>query len=437
MEFASYAEALTHIHSLPRLKRSNTRAELRAVLAHLGHPEQQGHFVHVTGTNGKGSTSNAIAHILQAFGATVGLFTSPFIMCFNERIQIDGRPVSDEDIRRAAGQVQTAIDDLRVQEQAFALKEFEFVTCMCFLIFADRGVDLAVIEVGIGGTHDSTNVIMPEVSVLTNVALDHTDILGDTVAEIAHEKAGIIKPGVAVVIGKLPEDARREVITRVQTVGAASLAEFGQDFTATGTPDAQSFSEHLVYRDADGKLSGLEFPLIGSYQAQNAAVAIQASKHMAQRLQLPLTNADIKRGLAAASWPVRMERVSTEPLIVLDGAHNPNGIAAALSTLQRVQAESVTLIVGILADKALGQMLAQLADFGARVILVPVPDNPRAATAADYKAAGASDWPVMDWHEALAYTLHEEPDSMIVIMGSLYLASAVRQELLGDSTTEK
>jgi dihydrofolate synthase/folylpolyglutamate synthase len=437
VEFASYAEALTHIHSLPRLKRSNTRAELRAALAHLGHPERQGHFIHVTGTNGKGSTSNAIAHILQASGATVGLFTSPFIMRFNERIQIDGRPVSDEDIRRAAGQVQTAIDDLRVQEQAFALKEFEFVTCMCFLIFADRGVDLAVIEVGIGGTHDSTNVIMPEVSVLINVALDHTDILGDTVAEIAHEKAGIIKPGVAVVIGKLPEDARREVIARVQTVGAASLAEFGQDFTATGTPDAQSFSEHLVYRDADGKLSGLEFPLIGSYQAQNAAVAIQASKQMAQRLQLPLTNADIKRGLAAASWPVRMERISAEPLIVLDGAHNPNGIAAALSTLRRVQADSVTLIVGILADKAMGQMLAQLADFGARVILVPVPNNPRAATAADYKAAGASDWPVMDWHEALAYTLHEEPDSMIVIMGSLYLASAVRQELLGDSTTEK
>jgi dihydrofolate synthase/folylpolyglutamate synthase len=437
VEFASYAEALTHIHSLPRLKHSNTRAELRAVLAHLGHPERQCHFVHVTGTNGKGSTSNAIAHILQASGATVGLFTSPFIMRFNERIQIDGRPVSDEDIRRAAGQVQTAIDDLRVQEQAFALKEFEFVTCMCFLIFADRGVDLAVIEVGIGGTHDSTNVIMPEVSVLINVALDHTDILGDTVAEIAHEKAGIIKPGVAVVIGKLPEDARREVIARVQTVGAASLAEFGQDFTATGTPDAQSFSEHLVYRDADGKLSGLEFPLIGSYQAQNAAVAIQASKQMAQRLQLPLTNADIKRGLAAASWPVRMERISTEPLIVLDGAHNPNGIAAALSTLRRVQADSVTLIVGILADKAMGQMLAQLADFGARVILVPVPNNPRAATAADYKAAGASDWPVMDWHEALAYTLHEEPDSMIVIMGSLYLASAVRQELLGDSKTEK
>lgn len=433
MEFASYSEALTHIHALPRLKRSNTRAEERAVLAHLGHPEQRGHFVHVTGTNGKGSTSNAIAHILQTAGCTVGLFTSPFIMRFNERIQVDGQPVSDEAIRIAAGRVQTAIDEMRVQNPELALKEFEFITCMCFLIFVDQNVDVGVIEVGIGGTHDSTNVIMPEVSVLTNVALDHTEILGDTVGKIAHEKAGIIKKGVAAVIGKLPEEARAEVHARVQEVGAGGLDEFDRDFTASGTPDARSFTEHLQYRDEDGKLSGLEFPLIGSYQAQNAAVAIRASKLVAQRLQLPLTNADIKRGLAAASWPVRMERISTEPLIVLDGAHNPNGIAAALSTLRRMQPESVTLIVGILADKALGKMMKQLADFGARVILVPVPDNPRAATEQDYRAAGATDWPFMDWHEALAYTLHEDPDSMIVVLGSLYLASAVRQELLSDN----
>ena len=432
MEFASYSEALTHIHALPRLKRSNTRAELRAVLAHLGHPERHGHFVHVTGTNGKGSTSNAIAHILQTAGCTVGLFTSPFIMRFNERIQVDGRLVNDETIRVAAGRVQTAIDELREQDPEFALKEFEFITSMCFLIFVDQGVDVGVIEVGIGGTHDSTNVIMPEVSVLTNVALDHTEILGDTVGKIAHEKAGIIKEGVAAVIGKLPDEARAEVLTRVEAVGAASLDEFDQDFSASGTPDARSFTEHLQYRDADGKLSGLEFPLIGSYQAQNAAVAIRASKLLAQRLQLPLTNADIKRGLAAASWPVRMERISTEPLIVLDGAHNPNGVAAALSTLRRMQPEAVTLIVGILADKALSKMIGQLADFGAQVILVPVPNNPRAATVDDYRAAGATDWPVMDWHEALAYTLHENPDNMIVILGSLYLASAVRQELLGN-----
>lgn len=431
MEFASYTEALTHIHSLPRLKRTNTRAELRSTLAQLGHPEQAGHFIHVTGTNGKGSTSNAIAHILQAGGCTVGLFTSPFIMRFNERIQIDGQPVSDELIRTAAGTVQTAIDVLRTDDAEFALKEFEFITCMCFLIFKQQAVDVAVIEVGIGGTHDSTNVIMPEVSVITNVALDHTDILGDTVGAIAHEKSGIIKSGVAAVIGELPDEAREQVVLRSEAVSVASLDEFGRDFEAAGTPDARRFVEKLQYRDEDGKLSGLQFPLIGSYQAQNAAVAIRASKRFAARMQVPLTNADIKRGLAAASWPVRMERISENPLIVLDGAHNPNGIAAAISTLKRLNPENVTLIVGILADKALGKMLGQLDETGARVILVPVPNNPRAASAADYKAAGAGDWPVMDWHEALAWTLREEPDSMIVIMGSLYLASAVRQELLG------
>ncbi|WP_230678523.1 bifunctional folylpolyglutamate synthase/dihydrofolate synthase [Lacticaseibacillus zhaodongensis] len=429
MEFASYAAALSHVHGLPRFKRSNSRDEEKLVLKQLGHPEQQGHFIHVTGTNGKGSTSNAIAHMLLRAGCTVGLYTSPFIMRFNERIQIDNQPVSDEVIRRAAGTVATAIEQLQGDHPGLFLKEFEFVTCMGFVIFAQAPVDVAVIEVGIGGTHDSTNVITPDVAVISNVAMDHMAQLGNTLTAIATEKSGIIKPGVPAVTGKLPAEAATVVAARVQECGSP-LYRFGEEFSAKGHADAKLFGEKFTYQDEGGKLTSLEFPLLGSYQVQNAAVAIKAAKLYAAKQDLPLTAADIRHGLAASHWPVRMERVSSEPLIVLDGAHNPDGVSHALASIRNFDYEHVTLIVGILADKAMDKMLKSIAATGAEVFLVQVPDNPRAATEADYRAAGADpQWRFCDWHDALADSIREHPQGLTLILGSLYLASAVRQEL--------
>lgn len=430
LEFATYADALKHIHGLPRFKRSNSRAELKLVLKQLGHPERQGHFIHVTGTNGKGSTSNAIAHILLEAGCTVGLYTSPFIMRFNERIQIDNEPVPDETIRQAAGAVQTAIDQLQEAHAGLFLKEFEFDTCMGFWIFAQAPVDVAVIEVGIGGTHDSTNVITPDVAVISNVAMDHMAQLGNTLTAIATEKSGIIKPGVPAVTGRLPEEAAVVVAARAKECGSA-LHRLSHEFDAQGRADAKLFGEKFSYQDLDGKLGQLEFPLLGSYQVDNAAIAIKASKLYAQKNGLQLTSADIRRGLAASHWPVRMERISKEPLIVLDGAHNPDGVSHALGSIRDFDYEHVTLIVGILADKAMDKMLKMIAATGAKVFLVPVPNNPRAATEADYRAAGAkAQWQFCDWHEALAWSIREHPEGLTLVLGSLYLASAVRQELL-------
>lgn len=430
MKFDSYEAALTHIHGLPRLKRLPTREALKQVLAELGHPERVGRYIHVTGTNGKGSTSNAIAHIMQAAGCTVGLYTSPFIMRFNERIQIDNAPVTDETIRVAAERVQTAIEAVQRVDPDATLKEFEFITAMAFLIFAEAKTDVNVIEVGIGGAHDSTAVIQPDIAVITNVALDHTEILGDTLTAIATEKAGIIKPGARVVLGALPEEARLPILTQAFQVGAP-VDEFGFDFTATGRPDGERFGELIHYHDEDGDEKGLFFPLLGDYQAGNAAVAIRASKQFAAVAHWSLSAGEIRRGLAAASWPVRLERISETPFIVLDGAHNPDGLEHVLAQLKRLKLRNLTIIAGVLADKALRDMLTQLRQSGARVILTPVPDNPRAASAADYQAAGSGDWPVMSWPEALAFAMQTAGDEPILVIGSLYLVSAVRQNLLG------
>ncbi len=429
MAFATYDDALAYIHGLPRLRPNNGRTELHMLLAAVGHPERQGHFIHVTGTNGKGSTTNAIAHILQAGGLHVGMFTSPFINRFNERIQIDGEPISDDEITTLAGEVATAITTLQEQNADFIIKEFEFVTTMGFLAFARAGLDVSVIEVGIGGMHDSTNVITPEVAVIVNVALDHMELLGDTIAAIAREKAGIIKPGVPVVTGPLTADAE-EVVEEVAAQQESNVLVYGLDFEAHGRPNAKIFGETLDYLDADGPISKLNFPLIGDYQVVNAAIAIRAARLYAARMDVSLSDRQIGTGLAQASWPARLERISEEPTIVLDGGHNPDGLGHALAAIRALKYPQVTIIAGILADKALPEMLKQLRQMDADVILTAVPGTPRAATAADYEAAGSGDWRVMDWHDALVDAIYSNTEGVILVIGSLYLASAVRQELL-------
>lgn len=428
MEFATYADAVAYIHGMPRLRPNNGRVELQQLLAELGHPEKHGQFVHVTGTNGKGSTTCAIAHILHASGLHVGMFTSPFIDRFNERIQIDGEPIADETLRVLMCKVATAIAHLQAHTPGLIVKEFEVDTALGLLAFAEADVDVAVVEVGIGGEHDSTNVIMPEVAVITNVALDHVALLGGSLESIAHEKSGIIKSGVPVVTGPLVQSAAAIVRDRAKQTGSKEYV-FGRDFAAKGKPNARIFGSSLDYTDADGPINKLEFPLLGDYQVQNAAVAVQAARVFATRTGRELTDTQVRTGLAAATWPARLERIKTDPTIVIDGGHNPDGLGHALKAVKALRYPQVTIIAGILVDKALPEMMSQLRATGADVILTTVPDNPRAASEADYHAAGGT-WRVMEWHDALIDAIYSNTDGLILIIGSLYLASAVRQELV-------
>ncbi|WP_179395247.1 bifunctional folylpolyglutamate synthase/dihydrofolate synthase [Lacticaseibacillus absianus] len=422
----SYEAAVAAIHQLPRLAKTGGHERITALLAALGHPER-GQYVHVTGTNGKGSTANAIAHILMASGLTVGLYTSPFIMRFNERIAIDGVPLDDDQLARAYDVVAIALASLQAAQPGFGVTEFEFITAMAFWVFDHQGVDLAVIEVGIGGDTDSTNVITPLVSVITSVGLDHAKLLGNTLASVATHKAGIIKPERPVVTAALPAEAAAAVAAKVATTHSRWLVD-GQDFGvdhATMVGWGQRFS----YWDDQGRLAALTLPLVGQIQQHNAALAIQASKLAAAALHWPLASKEIRRGLAASQWPARMEKLSDDPLIVIDGAHNPQGIAALRDTLQQVFGhQSLTLIVGILADKDVAQMITLLEHTPYRLWLVPVPDNPRAEALADYPDA-AKLRRFETWQAALAAHLADYRDEPVVITGSLYLASAVRQAL--------
>lgn len=409
------------------MAKDGSHDRINALLAELGHPERQQRYVHVTGTNGKGSVANAIAHILEASGLTVGLFTSPFIMRFNERFMRDHVPLADDQLAAAATVTRAALERLQAQTAGFVVTEFEFITAMALWVFRQAKVDVAVIEVGIGGKEDSTNVITPQVSVITSVGLDHQALLGNTLTSIATHKAGVIKSGIPVVTGALPPEAETVVADQVTATGS-SWWQCGRDFTVS-SGRVFDWGQHFDYQDEAGKMPDIEVPLVGTYQPGNMAVAIRAAKAYATAVAWPLSTREIRQGLAASVWPGRMEKISTEPLIILDGAHNPQGVHALLQTMtQLFGQQEVTVIAGVLKDKDVTTMVDALGRGPHRLWVVPVPGTPRATAVQDYPATVRH---FAQWQEALAAHLQTHADEPLVVTGSLYLVAAVRQALCG------
>ena len=317
----NYESALEYIHAVQWAGHKPGLTRTRTLLAALGDPHKQLRFIHVAGTNGKGSTAAMLASCLQAAGYRVGLYTSPFINRFNERIQVNGQQIPDEELVRLVERVKPAAGAM-----ADVPTEFEIITALGMLYFAERHCDIVVLEVGLGGTLDSTNVIdPPECAVITALGMDHVKELGPTLADIATAKAGIIKPGSPVVsYGGVPEaDA---VILRVAKERNAPLTvvDFDKLKFEGGDLDAVTF-------DFDG-LDGVKLPLIGSYQPRNAAVAITALRVLRGR-GWNIPEEAIRRGLETVSWPGRFELLRHTPPFLLDGSHNAHGMRATVQSL--------------------------------------------------------------------------------------------------------
>jgi dihydrofolate synthase/folylpolyglutamate synthase len=316
----NYEEALAFVHGRPRLRKAPTLKRMRQFLTELGNPQTKIQAVHVAGTNGKGSTIAFLTSLLGQEGRQVGTFTSPFITRFNERIAVNGQPISDEAVANLVTQVRPVVEKMDQTELGGPL-EFEIVTAMMFLYFAQHPVDVVLVEVGIGGLYDSTNVFTPLVSVITNVGWDHMALLGNTLPEIAQQKAGIIKPHVPVVTGvQVPEALT--VIKRVANEQHAPLMVLDDDFKLTGDP--------ADFESNDCHVSNIKSGLLGVYQLKNLAVSIQAAVVLSRQRGWKLSDDQIRRASLQARWPGRMEIMQQEPLVVLDGAHNLPGVQAAL-----------------------------------------------------------------------------------------------------------
>jgi len=393
---------------------------MRAALARRGHPEARWPALHVAGTNGKGSTAAMLDAVLTAAGYRSGLYTSPHLVDFTERIRVGGRTIP-----RAA--VVSLVAELRADLEAagIALTHFEFATLIAFEWFARLGIDVGVIEVGLGGRLDATNLVGPAVTAITSIALDHEAWLGHDLAAIAAEKAGIVKPGVPLALGQLPAEAERVVAAHAAAAGAPVM-RVGVDATLAETPDG------LVFRGPGVTWDGLRLALRGTFQQGNAAVALTALALVRERF--PCAPEAVRTGLAAVRWPGRLAVLCERPLVVVDGAHNPAGAATLAAELPGVVGDRrVELVFAVMADKDWRAMLAPLLAHAAGVIVTRVgrrAADPHALAAAlrGRVPALAVDDPRAALRAALART---GAGGAVLVTGSLFLAGEAYAELGG------
>ena len=415
----TYEEALNAIHAVHWQGHKPGLGRTRALLSALGDPHKALRFVHVAGTNGKGSTAAMLDSCLRAAGYKTGLFTSPYINRFNERVQVDGVPIPDGDLVRLVERVQPA-----AAAMADTPTEFEFITALGMLWFAEQRCDIVVLEVGLGGALDSTNVIdPPECAVITALGLDHVKELGPTLADIAAAKAGIIKPGSpAVSYGGAPE-ADRVIAAAARACGAPlTVVDFTRLRLRGAGLDGQTF-------DFDG-LAGLTLPLLAGYQPRNAAVAVTALRALRAR-GWDIPDEAIRRGLASVRWPGRFELLRRSPPFLLDGSHNAHGMRATADSLRSLfPGQKFVFLVSIMADKDADEMLRLLLPLAKAFVTVTAP-SPRAIPAADLaariEALGGRAEPAASIPAAVERAAALAAGGPAAALGTLYFSGEVRQ----------
>lgn len=431
----NYSECLAYLASLGQELRGVKfdLANMREILAAVGHPEGSYPSALVAGTNGKGSTSAMLASILTASGYKTGLYTSPHLVRVNERIRVDGEEVSDADFALAFSEVESAVSKLLAQDiLAQRPSFFEFLTATAFVHFAREAVGFAVLEVGMGGRLDATNVVEPELAVITNVELDHTEYLGPTHAAIAAEKAGVIRGGRPVISGCAHPDAAQVVRRRAAELGA-ELVEI---------PVFARVENLQAYRGRYGfdlalngaRFSGLNAPLQGRFQVENTTGAVAAAWKLSER-GWKISSEAVAQGIARADWPGRLEIVAQDPLTLLDGAHNP---AAARALAEFVCSElgdrPLTLVYASMRDKAVEEISKLLFPLASKIYLTRT-SQPRAAEPDDLLArSGKQQQPNIliepDPAQALrAARRSTAPGGVVLAAGSLFLVGALKQAL--------
>ncbi|MFG1654705.1 bifunctional folylpolyglutamate synthase/dihydrofolate synthase [Micromonospora sp. NPDC049275] len=383
-DFAA-AEAELNARGFTRMVFELDRIE--SLLDLLGSPQRAYPSIHLTGTNGKTSTARMIDSLLRAFGLHTGRYTSPHLETVRERISLDGEPVSEERFAAVYREIKPLAElvDARSDEP---LTYFDMTTALAFATFADAPVDIAVVEVGLGGAEDATNVIQAGVCVITPIGLDHTEWLGDTLQDIALAKAGIIHPGATVIAAAQEEEAARPLLERCAEVGA-TIAREGGEFGVLSRAVAVG-GQVLKLQGLGGVYDDVFLPLHGAHQAQNAAVALAAVEAFlgaGARRQLDVEA--VREGFAMASSPGRLERVRNAPTVLLDGAHNPHGMAATVTALQEEFAFSkLVALIGVLADKDASSLL-ELLEPVADVVVVTRNSSPRAMPTKELAALAA------------------------------------------------
>lgn len=426
----NYVESLSYLENLGKFGIQLGMERIEGLLRELGNPEQKIKTIHVTGTNGKGSVTSMITNILLAANLKVGKFTSPHLVRYNERICLNGEEISDEAFATTITAVKAAADSIVKKGVCDQPTQFEILTAAAFLYFCLEKVDYAVIEVGMGGLWDSTNVITPVVSVITNVSLDHTDRCGDSVERIAMQKAGIIKEKVPLVTAAEGDNALGPIVTMAM-FKEAPVYLYGKAFYGTeveSSMDGQKFTLHA----GDFYASDYEIKLPGEHQIKNTSVAIVAAK-LVSKQDDRINELALHLGVANTLWPGRLERVSQKPELILDGAHNPDGAKALRSALDKYYpGQKVHFVFGMMGDKDMSGVIKTLIHNDDVVYTVRADGGSRAAEAeALAELVGANAIPMNSLAEAYHKAADQAgKDGIICVCGSLYLVGEFKKVLL-------
>ncbi len=430
--FIQYDEAIDWIHSRLKFGVKPGLKRMEWLLEELGHPEKNIPTIHVAGTNGKGSTISYMLHMLLEANYKVGTFTSPYIETFNERISMNGQPISDDDMLLLVNEIKPYVDKIEETELG-GPTEFEIITTMMFMYFGKiNKPDILLLETGLGGRLDSTNIIDPILSVITNIGYDHMNILGDSIAKIASEKAGIIKRGRAIFTAAEKEDAL-QVLSQTALEKEAPFYSLGFDIKVidqSAWEQGEKFSvqtPHHLYQD-------IKIVMKGKHQINNAALAIAALDYLRLHKIISLSDEQLYNGIKKSIWKGRFEIVNHNPLVIIDGAHNDEGIESLIDTINRHYSHKrVHFLFSALSDKNYEKMIKRLTSVATTMHFTSF-DFPRAARAEELFSVCELEEKTYSesWRNILKELLvsYRNNDDVLIVTGSLYFISEIRNYLM-------
>ena len=424
------AESLDYLYGLIPKGIKFGLNNISAVLSELGNPQLNAQSIHIAGTNGKGSTAAFCESILRNAGYRVGLYTSPHLVHFCERIQINRTLMAESEMIKIISRVKKAAEDIEIP-----ITFFEFATAMAFLHFSEQKTDINVIEVGMGGRLDATSLCKGDISIITSISKDHTAYLGEELEKIAFEKASILKEGGTVFAIKGIEEVN-QIIKDLADQKSAKLNFLGDHFWVEGTSN-KTFSQYIKYNNEKLCLENLELSLIGDFQAKNAALAISACLFYANKTGKGLSEESIRKGLKGTSWCGRMEIVSSEPTIILDAAHNPAAVKEMTDSIKKLFSYSRAIVIlGVMKDKPSGEILKILSTFADHFILVR-PNQERSENPERLKQ-------IMSMHKVSCEVIESVPnairkvkqillsDDIVCITGSIFTVGEAKKYLKND-----
>ncbi|NYZ75843.1 bifunctional folylpolyglutamate synthase/dihydrofolate synthase [Candidatus Micrarchaeota archaeon] len=416
----NYTESMKYLNSFGRFGSKFGLERIKELLRLLGNPQDDFKSVHIAGTNGKGSVTEMVSSILQEAGFRTGRYTSPHLDDFRERIEVDRAFIPREALTSLVEKVKPIIPE--VERKASHPTFFEVTTAIAFKHFSEKKVDYAVVEVGLGGRLDATNVLAPEMSIITNIGLEHTDILGKTIGAIAHEKGGIIKPGIPVVTAERKREALEVFENICKERGAELILLYKNAVIRKVRCDLTGCAFNL--RTKVRNYDKLKVPLLGGHQIENAALSVLAAE------QLGIEEKYIRSGLQKAKWPGRLEIMQRKPLLVMDSAHNPPAMRILRNSLKLFKYDKLILVIGVMKDKAIGDILREIAP-AADYIIINKPNLERAAQPEvimnEAKKYGKQVKIVEDVKASVKYakSLAGKKD-MVLVTGSIYMLSEAR-----------